>query len=333
MTNLLPYNTFGISVFASQFEELSFVTQLQNLILENSISEKPFLILGGGSNILFTKDYEGLVLKNNLKGITIEKEDKNYVWVKAAGGEIWHDLIMYCVSKNWGGIENLSLIPGTVGAAPMQNIGAYGVEIKETFETLEAVNLKTGEIEFFNKEACKFGYRESIFKHEAKGKYFITSVTLKLNKRPVLNTSYGDIENLLKEWNIAKPTIKDVSNAVISIRQSKLPNPALLGNAGSFFKNPVIEKSDFEILHKKYPTIKSFPAPDGKIKVPAAWLIEQAGWKGKRFGNIGVHEKQALVLGNYGGGTGKELIDLAYKIMDSVKEKFGINLIPEVNIV
>lgn len=333
MTNLLLYNTFGISAFASQFVEVSSVLELQNLIREKHFSEKPFLILGGGSNILFTKNYEGLVLKNNLKGISIEKEDENHIWIKAAGGEVWHELVMYCVNKNWGGIENLSLIPGTVGAAPMQNIGAYGVEIKDTFEELDAVNILTGELETFSNKQCNFGYRESVFKHDAKGKYFITSATFKLNKKPVLNTSYGDIETLLKEWNITTPTIADVSKAVIAIRQSKLPDPALLGNAGSFFKNPVIEISEFEKLQKNYPTLKSFPAPDGKVKIPAAWLIEQAGWKGKRFGNIGVHEKQALVLVNYGGGTGKELIDLAYQIIDSVNEKFGVTLNPEVNII
>ena len=333
MTNLLPYNTFGISAFASQFVEVNSVLQLQNLIQEKAILEEPFLILGGGSNILFIKNYEGLVLKNNLKGIEVSRENENYVWLKAAGGEVWHELVMFCVNKNWGGIENLSLIPGTVGAAPMQNIGAYGVEIKDTFEELEAINIQTGELEKFNNEQCKFGYRESIFKHEAKGRYFITSVTFKLNKKPDLNTSYGDIETLLKEWHIAKPTIADVSKAVIAIRQSKLPDPVLLGNAGSFFKNPVIEFSVFEKLQKNNPTLKSFPAADGKVKIPAAWLIEQAGWKGKRFENIGVHEKQALVLVNYGGGTGKELIDLAYKIIDSVKAKFGVALTPEVNII
>ncbi len=333
MTNLLPYNTFGISALASQFVEVNSVLQLQNLIQEKAILEEPFLILGGGSNILFIKNYEGLVLKNNLKGIEVSRENENYVWLKAAGGEVWHELVMFCVNKNWGGIENLSLIPGTVGAAPMQNIGAYGVEIKDTFEELEAINIQTGELEKFNNEQCKFGYRESIFKHEAKGRYFITSVTFKLNKKPDLNTSYGDIETLLKEWHIAKPTIADVSKAVIAIRQSKLPDPVLLGNAGSFFKNPVIEFSVFEKLQKNNPTLKSFPAADGKVKIPAAWLIEQAGWKGKRFENIGVHEKQALVLVNYGGGTGKELIDLAYKIIDSVKAKFGVALTPEVNII
>lgn len=333
MTNLLPYNTFGISALASQFVEVNSVTQLQNLIQEKLISNTPFLILGGGSNILFTKNYEGLVLKNNLKGIEVSRENENYVWLKAAGGEVWHELVMFCVNKNWGGIENLSLIPGTVGAAPMQNIGAYGVEIKDTFEELEAINIQTGELEKFNNEQCIFGYRESIFKHEAKGRYFITSVTFKLDKKPVLNTSYGDIETLLIEWHITKTTIADVSKAVIAIRQSKLPDPAILGNAGSFFKNPVIEFSVFEKLQKNNPTLKSFPAADGKVKIPAAWLIEQAGWKGKRFGNIGVHEKQALVLVNYGGGTGKELIDLAYKIIDSVKAKFGVALTPEVNII
>ncbi len=289
--------------------------------------------MGGGSNILFTKDYKGLVLKNNLKGITVEKEDDSYVWLKTAGGEIWHDLVLYCVNNNWGGIENLSLIPGTVGAAPMQNIGAYGVEIKDTFEELEAINIHTGKIETFNNEQCKFGYRESIFKNEAKGHYFITSVTLKLNKTTKLNTAYGDIETKLKAWAISNPTISDVSRAVITIRQSKLPDPEQLGNAGSFFKNPIIDVAHFKQLKVKFPDIKSFPALEGYMKIPAAWLIEKNGWKGKRFGDVGIHEHQALVLVNYGTGTGAELIDLAHKIIDSIKETFGITLTPEVNII
>jgi len=331
LTNLLPYNTFGISAFAEEFIDIDSVEQLQNFIKSKTIM--PILILGGGSNMLFTKNYEGIVLKSSFKGISLEKENETHVWVKAAGGENWHNLVMYCVKMNYGGIENLSLIPGTVGAAPMQNIGAYGVEIKETFDGLEAIDMATGKLQTFNNEQCQFGYRESIFKHKAKGKYFITSVTFKLNKNPKVNTSYGDIKALLTEWHIDNPTIVDVSNAIIKIRQSKLPNPALLGNAGSFFKNPVIDSSHFEILKKEYQDIKSFPSAKGKVKIPAAWLIEKAGWKGKRIGNIGVHEKQALVLVNYGEGTGKEVIDLAYKIIDSVIEKFGIELNTEVNII
>ena len=333
MINLLHYNTLGIEVFSKQFEEINCVDDLQMLIKGNSLNNKPFLILGGGSNILFNGNYEGLVIKNNLKGIETTKENHDFVWIKAAAGELWHTFVMHCVNHGWGGIENLSLIPGTVGAAPMQNIGAYGVETKDSFYSLEAINLKTGELEKFNNKKCKFGYRESIFKNEAKGKFFIISVTFKLKKKPKINTSYGDINSLLNDWKIVNPTIADISKAIISIRKSKLPDPKLLGNAGSFFKNPEIEKSHFETLLKNYPDLKSFPAANGKIKIPAAWLIEQTDWKGKRFGNIGVHEKQALVLVNYGGGTGKELIDLANKIIDSVKEKFGVELTPEVNII
>lgn len=307
--------------------------QLQTITTTTNFQKIPFLILGGGSNVLFTKDYEGIVLKNNLKGIDILNENQESVWIKAGGGELWHNLVMFCVENNWGGVENLSLIPGTVGAAPMQNIGAYGSEIKETFESLEAVNMQTGKLETFNKEECRFGYRESVFKNEFKGLYFISSVNLKLNKNPVVNTDYGDIKAVLNEWGITLPTLQEVSKAIISIRQSKLPDPAILGNAGSFFKNPVISSAHFEALKQKFPDIKSFPAPNGTIKVPGGWLIEQAGWKGKRIGNIGVHDKQALVLINYGGGTGKDLIQLAHDIIDSVKEKFDITLSPEVNII
>lgn len=332
MKDLKTYNTFGISVSASQFVEINALEQLEVLHKNEAFNNKPFLILGGGSNILFTKNYDGLVLKNNLKGISIEKEDDNNIYVKAAAGELWHDFVLYCVDRNWGGIENLSLIPGTVGAAPMQNIGAYGEEIKETFYSLEAFNMNNGKLETFTNKQCQFGYRESIFKHELKGQYFIISVTLKLNKKPIVNTGYGDIQNLLDSKHIKVPSIKDVSNAVIDIRRSKLPDPKEIGNAGSFFKNPVINLEQYESLKLTYPDIKSFPAQEGKVKIPAAWLIEKAGWKGKRFGNIGVHEKQALVLVNYGGGKGKDIIELASKIIESVKTKFNITLTPEVNI-
>ena len=333
MTDLKPYNTFGISALASQFIEISSVGHLKELIQNKSIEKGTCLILGGGSNILFTGDYQGIVLKNNIKGIHLLKENEDHVWIKVAGGEVWHDFVMYAIKNNWGGIENLSLIPGTVGAAPMQNIGAYGVEIKETFESLEAVDMVTGELITFNNSECKFGYRDSIFKNEVKGKYFITSVLFRLNKNPVMNTSYGDIQNLLHEWKITDPSINDVSKAVISIRQSKLPDPAVIGNAGSFFKNPVIDISHLESLKVTNPAIKFFTVPGNKVKIPAGWLIEQAGWKGKRMGNVGIHEKQALVLVNYGNGTGQELIDLAYSVIDSIDANFGIKLSPEVNIV
>lgn len=332
LTDLQAYNTFGISVSATRFVEISSLEHLQSLYKNEDFNNKQYLILGGGSNILFTKDYEGLILKNNLKGISLVNETENYVWVKVAAGELWHPFVLYCVERNWGGIENLSLIPGTVGAAPIQNIGAYGVELKETFESLEAINMHNGQTETFTNEQCNFGYRESIFKHDLKGEYFISSVTFKLNKKPVLNATYGDIQNLLDSKQIKVPTIKDVSDAVIDIRRSKLPDPAQIGNAGSFFKNPIISKAQFESLKLNHPEIKSFPAPDAKVKIPAAWFIEKAGWKGKRIGDIGVHEKQALVLVNYGGGKGEDILKLANEIIDSIKTEFNVTLIPEVNI-
>lgn len=331
LTDLKPFNSFGISAIANEFIEIASFDQLKLLIQSQKLNN--FLVLGGGSNILFTKDFDGLILKNELLGISVLEENNETVLVKAAGGENWHNFVRHCVSNGWGGIENLSLIPGSVGAAPLQNIGAYGVEIKESLVSLEAINLLTGELKTFNNEQCQFGYRESIFKHQLKGQYFICSVTFKLHKKAVPNISYGDISKVLNEWNILQPDIADVSDAVIHIRTSKLPDPVLLGNAGSFFKNPVIDLSKFLDLQKRFPDIKSFPAADSKIKIPAAWLIEQCGFKGKRFGNVGVHENQALVLVNYGGGTGKDILELSKRIIESVKEKFGIELQTEVNII
>ena len=330
--DLAPFTTFGIHAVAESFVEVSTIEELRKAIAWAQAANTPFKVLGSGSNILVTDDVAGLIIRIRIMGRTSTVEASSAT-IHCGAGENWHSIVQWSVENGWGGLENLALIPGTVGAAPMQNIGAYGTEQSSCFVELQALDVTTGIVATVTKDECAFGYRESIFKHEAKGRYFITSVTFKLNKKPDLNTSYGDIETLLKEWHIAKPTIADVSKAVIAIRQSKLPDPVLLGNAGSFFKNPVIEFSVFEKLQKNNPTLKSFPAADGKVKIPAAWLIEQAGWKGKRFGNIGVHEKQALVLVNYGGGTGKELIDLAYKIIDSVKAKFGVVLTPEVNII
>jgi len=330
LTDLKPFNSFRISATANEFVEINSVNQLQFFIQNHQA--KYFLILGGGSNVLFTKDFAGIILKNQLFGIYVLEQNNQEVLVKVAGGENWHKFVVHCVSNGWGGIENLSLIPGTVGAAPLQNIGAYGVEIKETLVSLEAIDMSTGELKTFNNEQCQFGYRESIFKHELKGKYFISSVTFKLSKNKVPNISYGDIAKLLEEWDITVPSIADVSNAVIRIRKDKLPDPELIGNAGSFFKNPIIELQKYLDLQKIYPEIKSFPAPEGLVKVPAAWLIEQCGFKGKRFGHVGVHEKQALVLVNYGGGSGKEIIELSKKIIESVKVKFDIKLRTEVNI-
>lgn len=304
--------------------------------LQQALAELPhehFMFLGGGSNVLFTGDYEGLVLRNCIRGIEVVEENSDYVYLKAYSGENWHDLVMHCVAKNWGGIENLSLIPGTVGAAPMQNIGAYGVELEQVFISLEALNLNKFELETFTREQCAFGYRESVFKRELKGRYFIYSVTLRLEKHPRIHAEYGDIRQVLNGRGIdsADATISDISRAVIEIRQSKLPDPKEIGNSGSFFKNPVITLEHFESLKKQYPDIKGFEQYNG-VKVPAAWLIEQCGWKGKRIGNTGSHVRQALVLVNYGGATGGEVWQLAQDIIASVDAKFGIRLEPEVNI-
>jgi len=329
--SLKPYNTFGIDIAATSFAEVNNVDELVK-IQKNAKSKNQLLILGGGSNILFTKDFEGLVIKNNLKGISVLKETETEVWVKAASGEIWHSLVLYCVSKNYGGIENLSLIPGTVGAAPIQNIGAYGAELKDVFESLEALNLNELKIEEFDAEQCRFGYRDSVFKQEAKGQYFITNVTIRLQKFPELNTSYGAIQTILKQKGIEHPGIADISTAVCEIRNSKLPNPAVIGNAGSFFKNPEITKDQYSELKKTHPEIPGYPTENG-IKVPAGWLIESCGWKGKRIGETGSHKDQALVLVNYGNATGEEIKKLAAEIQKSVKDKFDISIQTEVNII
>lgn len=308
------------------------LNELKQVLLDNPHEEH--LFIGGGSNILLCKDYEGLVIRNAIKGIHVELEDDQHVYLKAYSGEVWHDLVVYCVSNNWGGIENLSLIPGTVGAAPMQNIGAYGVELEKCFVELEALDLETLETRVFNKEQCAFGYRESIFKRHLKGKYFIYSVTLRLDKQPKVNVEYGDIKQTLADKGIRleQAGIKDVSDAVIAIRSSKLPDPKVLGNSGSFFKNPVISNEHFNRLQSEYPEIKGFPQDNG-IKVPAAWLIEQCGWKGKRVGETGSHARQALVLVNYGQATGEEIYRLAMEIIKSVEDKFGVRLEPEVNLI
>lgn len=330
---LKSYNTFGIEATAKYFVEVSSIEQLKEILQNPDYQSTERLILGGGSNMLLTKDFDGLVIKMSIKGMEVVKETEENIWIKAGAGVVWHDLVMHCVAQNYAGIENLSLIPGTVGAAPMQNIGAYGIEIKEVFEELEALEIETGEIRTFDKVTCNFGYRESIFKHEAKGKYIILNVTFKLSKKPTFHVEYGAIKDTLAEMGISEMSIKAISDAVIHIRQSKLPNPAEIGNAGSFFKNPEIPNTQFETLKAQFPTIPSYPVNETTTKVPAGWLIEQAGWKGQRFGNVGVHAKQALVLVNYGGGKGKEIKDLSQKIQASVKEKFGIQLSAEVNFI
>jgi UDP-N-acetylmuramate dehydrogenase len=293
----------------------------------------PKFILGGGSNILFCQDYNGLILKNSILGIDIDAEDEKHVYIKTGAGEEWHHLVLFAVNNGYAGIENMSLIPGSVGAGPIQNIGAYGVELKDVLVEVEAIEIETGHLRRFTNEDCKFGYRNSIFKGEGKGKYIITSTTIRLNKQPVLNTKYGAIEEEIKRMGVNEINIKAISDAVINIRQSKLPDPAKTGNAGSFFKNPEISKEQFDNLKERFPTIIAFDTLDGNKKLAAGWLIEQCGWKGKRIGDAGVHPNQALVLVNYGNATGNEILTLANDILKSVFEKFGVELETEVNII
>lgn len=331
--SLKSYNTFGIDVSTRYLVEVDNDQDIQTLFQLPDIQSLPKLILGGGSNLLLTQDFNGLVIKINIKGIETVKEDQDHVWVRVGAGENWHEFVMYCVERGLGGIENLSLIPGTVGAAPMQNIGAYGVEIKDTFDRLEAVDISTGIKRIFTNKDCRFGYRDSVFKNEEKGQYIISNVQFRLDKNPVFHVSYGDIQKTLEQMGVKELTIKAISEAVIKIRRSKLPDPAEIGNAGSFFKNPEISALHYATLKSEYPDIPGYIINEEIVKVPAGWLIEQCGWKGKRFGNIGVHTRQALVLVNYGGGKGLEIKQLSEKIQASVEERFGICLHTEVNFV
>lgn len=327
--SLKTYNTFGVKARARQFAEVSEVPE----ILELLDVQQPELILGGGSNILFRKNIDGLVVKNNLKGKEVVNEDEQTVEVRFGAGENWHECVLWCIEKGYGGIENLSLIPGTMGAAPMQNIGAYGVELKDVFVALEAIHLEEKAIHNFADTECEFGYRESVFKTTLKGQYFITFVTLRLTKtNHQLNTEYGAIQQILEKMNVQNLDIKDISDAVIHIRKSKLPDPANLGNAGSFFKNPVLLKSQFEVLKALHPDMISYDLPDDYVKIPAGWLIEQCGWKGKQIGNTGTYKSQALVIVNHGRARGDEIWDLAHQIQDTVHAKFKILLTPEVNV-
>ncbi len=330
--SLKKYNTFGISAMAKYFCEINTVEDLAKTLRLKDHPEK--FILSGGSNMLLTKNIEALVLHINLKGITIVSQDDDHVILKIMAGENWHELVLWTLEYNYGGLENMSLIPGNTGTAPIQNIGAYGVELKNCFESCQAMHIPTQEIKTFSKEACHFAYRDSYFKNEGKGQYVIISVNFKLTKRNhVLNTSYGAIDAEFEQKKITNPTIKDISNAVIEIRKSKLPDPKELGNSGSFFKNPVISKTEFDIFHKNHSEAPFYKVSEEAYKIPAGWLIEQCGYKGKRFGDAGVHKKQALVLVNYANATGAEILALAYTIIDSVKEKFGITISPEVNII
>lgn len=331
--SLKKLNTFGIDARARYFASFENEEELKKLLELKKQQNLSLLLLGGGSNLLFTRDYDGLVLQNKIKGLSIEKENADYALIKAGAGEPWHDLVLFAIKNKLGGIENLSLIPGTVGAAPIQNIGAYGVELKDHFEKLDAIEIDSGKSKGFNLDDCCFGYRNSIFKSSQKGKYIITHVYLKLSKKPEFKTSYGAIRDTLQEMNALELSAEAISKAVIKIRQSKLPDPATIGNAGSFFKNPEIPEEQFLNLKEKYPDIPSYPVAPGIVKVPAGWLNEQCGWKGKKYGNAGVHKDQALVLVNYGNASGSEIRELSQKIQASVLEKFGIQLETEVNII
>ena len=327
--NLKEYNTFGISVKAEMFAVFSSIEELKQIL--SFRNDKKLLVLGGGSNLLLTQDFDGLVIKNEIKRFEVIEETSSEVIVESGAGENWQEFVLNCIDKGFGGIENLSLIPGSVGASPMQNIGAYGVEIKDVFESLSAFHIASGEIHYFDKTKCEFGYRESIFKNKVKGEYIILSVTFRLTKNPTINSSYGAINEQLKVMGIQAPTIKELSAAVIAIRQSKLPDPKIIGNAGSFFKNPTVDNVLLEKIQENYPDIPNYPAENGR-KLAAGWLIEKAGWKGRTFDNYGVHKLQALVLVNYGNCTGQEIFDLSSQIIQDVFEKFGVLLEREVNI-
>ena len=330
-TSLKAYNTFGIDVAAEHLVSIESTSELVKTLAE--INQKELLILGGGSNVLFMNDIKGTVLLNKLEGISVVDENEGHVWVKAGGGVNWHEFVLHCIHQNWAGIENLSLIPGSVGAAPMQNIGAYGVETKDVFHELEAIEISTGKIITFSNSDCQFGYRESVFKRALKGQYLISSVIFKLDKKPTFKTSYGAITNELENMKVTELSIQAISNAVINIRQSKLPDPKVTGNAGSFFKNPVVPISLAENIKKEYPEAAAYPVDNNSMKLAAGWLIDKAGWKGKTYGNYGVHPKQALVLVNYGGATGQNIYDLSTEILADIKSKFGVELEREVNIV
>jgi UDP-N-acetylmuramate dehydrogenase len=330
--SLKNYNTFGIEAKAKQFVAIHSNKELKTVLEQHSTAKK--FILGGGSNMLLTKDIEALVIHVDIKGRKIIGENDDFVWLESQAGENWHEFVLWTINQNFGGLENMSLIPGNVGTTPVQNIGAYGTEIKDTFVSCQAMNIATQEMRTFTKDECHFGYRESVFKNEIKDQYIITSVVFKLSKsNHKINTSYGDITAELEKNQITTPSLIDVSNAVIAIRKSKLPDPKELGNSGSFFKNPILLKTDFEKIHLKFPEMKYYEISSTEVKVPAGWLIEQAGFKGKRFGDAGIHKNQALVLVNYGNATGQEILNVSREIQQTVFEIFGIHIEAEVNII
>jgi UDP-N-acetylmuramate dehydrogenase len=331
--SLKPHNTFGIDATAKYFSSFSSVEELNEIINSQFSVLNSQLILGGGSNILLTKSFDGLVLKNEIKGIEVVKEDDHHIYIKAGAGENWHQFVLYCVNNNYAGVENLSLIPGNVGASPMQNIGAYGVEIKELFSEMEAFHKKDKIVQKFFLEDCEFGYRESVFKNKYKDQFVIVNVTYRLNKRPSFNTSYGAIRQELEKMGVQELTIQAISQAVVNIRSSKLPDPKQMGNAGSFFKNPILPNEEFNELKNAFPDIVSFRSGDDQTKLAAGWLIEQCGWKGYRKNDAGCYAKQALVLVNYGNASGKEIFELSEEIIQSVQQKFNVHLEREVNII
>lgn len=327
---LKAFNTFGIAANAAYFAAFASIADLESL--PGPVAAFPTIMLGGGSNILLTTDVNGWVLKNEIKGIEITGEDREFVYVKAGAGEPWHPFVLYCIDHNWGGVENLALIPGNIGASPMQNIGAYGVELKDVFHELEAYHLQDRQLVKFGLSDCAFGYRESVFKRKLRNQFAIVTVTYKLRKQPVFNTSYGAIVQELEAAGVQQLSLKAIADAVIRIRSSKLPDPAEIGNAGSFFKNPQVPVHLFQSLKERFPGIAGYAQEDGMVKLAAGWLIEQCGWKGYRKGDAGCHAKQALVLVNYGNATGREIYDISTAILQSVQEKFGVELEREVNI-
>ena len=331
--SLRKFNTFNINAYAKHFAAFNSVDQLSEVLGLEKSAIKPILVLGGGSNLLFTSDIHGLVLKNEIKDMRVLSEDEEYVYVKAGAGENWHQFVLYCIENNLAGVENLSLIPGNVGAGPMQNIGAYGVELKDVFYELEAFHLNEKKIMKFSLADCAFGYRESVFKTRFRNQFVITTVTFKLFKKPRFNTTYGDVERELQRMGITELSIKAISQAVINIRRSKLPDPAEIGNAGSFFKNPEVPAFRFQELQENFPGIIGHALPNSRVKLAAGWIIEQCGWKGYRKGDAGCHAKQALVLVNYANASGAEIYDLSEEILQSVQKKFGVTLEREVNIV
>ncbi|HMQ77634.1 MAG TPA: UDP-N-acetylmuramate dehydrogenase [Flavobacteriales bacterium] len=330
--DLAPHTTFRVPARAKALARFSTVDDLRQLLATPELKDLSRLILGGGSNVLFTHDWPGVVLLNELPGVAVVHEDGAHVWLKAGAGVPWHELVMHTVERGWGGLENLSLIPGKVGAAPMQNIGAYGVELKDHFAALEALKIDDGTVVTFRPDDCRFGYRESFFKREGRDRFVILNVTFRLHKHPVLSTGYGAIRDVLAERGITAPTVRDISDAVVHIRRSKLPDPAVLGNAGSFFKNPIVPVALADRIKSAHPGAPVYPAGDGQAKLAAGWLIEQAGWKGHRDGACGVHDRQALVLVNHGGATGRDVFDLSERILRDMQARFGVELEREVNI-